>query len=108
MFYFLLIGCALHNSPDMPKGARESFIDVILHEDMSQVKEVLKSISKGNFSHERPKGFVNVLWNKLSDVLADLDPRTFGKALKEADADSISNATSFGIGGVSAFDIVVH
>ncbi|KIK32360.1 hypothetical protein CY34DRAFT_759068 [Suillus luteus UH-Slu-Lm8-n1] len=82
----------LRNSPDMPKGARESFIDVILHEDMSHVKETLKSISKGNFSRERPKGSVNVLWDKLSDVLADLDPRTFGKTLKEADADYISDA----------------
>ncbi|KAG1764551.1 hypothetical protein EDD22DRAFT_883267 [Suillus occidentalis] len=83
----------LRNSPDMPKEARESFIDVILYEDMSHVKETLKSISRGNFSHEKPKGFVNVLWDKFSSVvLADLDPRTFGKTLKEADADSISDA----------------
>lgn len=83
----------LRNFPDMPKEACESFINIILHEDMSHVKETLKSISKGNFPHEKPRGLVNTLWDKLSSVvLPDLDPRTFGKTLKEADADSISDA----------------
>ncbi|KAG1809694.1 uncharacterized protein BJ212DRAFT_1484392 [Suillus subaureus] len=83
----------LRNSPDMPKEARESFINVILYEDTPHVKETLKSISRGNIPHEKPKGLVNTLWDKISSaVLPDLDLRTFNKTLNEGDADSVSDA----------------
>ncbi|KAG1848075.1 hypothetical protein DFJ58DRAFT_729977 [Suillus subalutaceus] len=81
----------LRNSPDMPKEARESFINVILQEDMSHVKENLKLISKGIIPHEKPKGLVTALWGKFSSIVSELDLRIFGKTLKEADADSISD-----------------
>ncbi|KAG2365210.1 hypothetical protein BDR07DRAFT_1399490 [Suillus spraguei] len=83
----------LRNSPDMPKETRDSFINIILHEDMSHVKEALKSISKGNIPHEKPMGYMHTIWNKFSSVvIPDLDLRNFGKSLKEADTDSISDA----------------
>ncbi|KAG1840861.1 hypothetical protein C8R48DRAFT_739797 [Suillus tomentosus] len=83
----------LGNSADMPKESRESFINIILREDMSHVKETLKSISKGNVPHEKPRGIVSTVWSKFTSiVLPDLDLHIFGKTLKEADADSISDA----------------
>ncbi|KAG1725515.1 hypothetical protein EDB19DRAFT_1643996 [Suillus lakei] len=83
----------LRNYPDMTKETRESFINIILHEDIPHVKETLKLISKGQLPHEKPKGFVNVIWGKVSSIaLPDLDTHTFGKTLKEADAGSISDA----------------
>ncbi|KAG1889124.1 hypothetical protein F4604DRAFT_1673832 [Suillus subluteus] len=83
----------LRDSPDMPKETRESFINDILYEAIPHVKETLKSIGKGNILHEKSKGLVNTIWDKFSSVvLPDSDPRTFGKTLKEADADFVSDA----------------
>ncbi|KAG2040447.1 hypothetical protein BDR03DRAFT_892378 [Suillus americanus] len=83
----------LRSSSDVPKETRESFINVILYEAMPHVRETLKSISKGNIPHEKPKGLVNTIWDKFSSiVLPDQDSRTFGKTLKDADADSVSDA----------------
>jgi hypothetical protein len=77
----------------MPKGTRESFINIILYEDMSHVKETLKLISRGNLPHEKPRGFLNTFWSKVSSiVIPDLDTHAFSKTLKEADVDSISDA----------------
>ncbi|KAG1886619.1 hypothetical protein F4604DRAFT_1278700 [Suillus subluteus] len=83
----------LRDSPDIPKETRESFINDILYEAIPHVKETLKSIGKGNILHEKSKGLVNTIWDKFSSVvLPDSDPRTFGKTLKEADADFVSDA----------------
>jgi hypothetical protein len=83
----------LRNSPDMPKEAYESLINVILYEDMPHVEETLKSISKGSIPHEKSKGLVNTFWNKFSSIVSpDQDQRTFGKILKEAGADSMNDA----------------
>ncbi|KAG0701346.1 hypothetical protein DFH29DRAFT_990130 [Suillus ampliporus] len=83
----------LRQCPDMPKETRESFINVILREDMSHVKVAIKLFSKGTIPHEKPAGFMNTLWSKVSSlVLPDLDTHTFGKTLNVADTDSISDA----------------
>ncbi|KAG1725513.1 hypothetical protein EDB19DRAFT_1644008 [Suillus lakei] len=83
----------LRNCPDMTKETRDNFINIILHEDMPHVKETLKLISKGSLPHEKPKGFVNAFWGKISSILVpDLDLRTLRKTLKEADADSTTDA----------------
>ncbi|KAG1886418.1 uncharacterized protein F5891DRAFT_1082392 [Suillus fuscotomentosus] len=84
----------LRNSADMPKESSETLINIILHEDMTHVKETLKSISKGNIPPEKPRGMVYTFWSKFtgsSIVLPDLDLPLFGKTLKEVDADSISD-----------------
>ncbi|KAG2116835.1 hypothetical protein DEU56DRAFT_984883 [Suillus clintonianus] len=83
----------LRDYPDMPKETRDRSIDIILHEDMSHVRATVKFINKGNPPHEKPKGFVNALWGKVSTtVVSDLDTHIFGKTLKEADTNSISDA----------------
>ncbi|KAG1720811.1 hypothetical protein EDB19DRAFT_1646869 [Suillus lakei] len=82
----------LRNCPDMTKETRESFINIVLHEDMRHVRETLRLISKGNLPHEKPKGLLNAVWDKFSSlVMPDLDTGTSSKMLKEADTDSISD-----------------
>ncbi|KAG2136644.1 hypothetical protein DEU56DRAFT_356200 [Suillus clintonianus] len=83
----------LRNGTDMPKENREMFINIILHEDMSNVKETIKLINEGNLLHEKPKRFVGAVLGKVSSIdLPDLDTHTFSNTLKEADTNSISDA----------------
>ncbi|KAG1778913.1 hypothetical protein EV702DRAFT_1093073 [Suillus placidus] len=82
----------LRNCSDMPKETRESFINIVLHEDMPHVKETLKLISRGNLPHEKPKGFLNTVWGKVSSIVPGMNTYAFSKTLKETDIDSISDA----------------
>jgi hypothetical protein len=65
-----VLGCQICVRSGVPTVHRPSrrvpLINIIFHEDMTHVKETLKSISKGNIPHEKPRGMVYTFWTKVT------------------------------------------